>query len=593
MTYSYLFEIKSIQSYLFRSGKLKDVIATSERLDNLIDSSDQCVLFQVLQSAGIKSDLLDANLQHAPDLVRFLRCKGGAFYACCQQKEPLTELRSLWTLTVQQLFPSMTFVDALVEADSLAEAVRKGHEELAADRNAPVVKFPVATAIAARYVRTGAVSVPISKLAQAASMSNELYDNFFDVDTELNRQAYQSLNMRNSAALHDRFTPTELQGVAYPIDLEEDFQYSATKESESGNEAIKDIALIHLDGNGLGILLLGLKSVLQNKTDDEYRQSFRKFSDSLSKATEQAAKSATHWLYRVSAYQHKAKGDKDKRTYLPMRPLVLGGDDLTLLCRADLAMEYSKRFCQEFKKTSQKELQWLYESQLKGTAIKSYLTASGGILYHKAGHPFSQSHHLVEDLCQVAKKLTKSVIQSTQEVGPAALAFYRLSNAASESFDTIKQQAQQFLVQDRNSSFVLCLGQNAYFVDEKKSANSDLNTLQELVKLCQPVTAPVSIAKWRQMATHLSLGDKIEADRIYQRSIDRCRDKKNVEKFLALFKELSGQSESVSGWYWCNKDSDEYQTIISDMLIVDHFWPVVEQAECAEQEKTKARKVNR
>lgn len=38
----YLFEAKSIQSYLFRSGKLKEIISSSERLDFLVDDNFSC-----------------------------------------------------------------------------------------------------------------------------------------------------------------------------------------------------------------------------------------------------------------------------------------------------------------------------------------------------------------------------------------------------------------------------------------------------------------------------------------------------------------------------------------------------------------------
>ncbi|KLV01463.1 hypothetical protein ABT56_22155 [Photobacterium aquae] len=574
MIHSYLFEAKSIQSYLFRTGKLRDVIAASERLDSLIDSSKNSVLFHVLTNANLQSDLLDAGTEDKPHLIRFLRCKGGAFYAYCQQPEPLLALRSLWTLTVQQLFPSLEFTDALTEASTLPEALDKAHKELAADRNTPEFKFPLATAITQRYSHTGAVSVPISDLANRASMKDELGHNSLDLDTELHRQSYQSLNMRDRAALQDRFTPEKLKGkVFYPINLEKDFQYSSPDVQAKNRAEIKDIALIHIDGNGLGILLIGLRDVLKGKSNDEYRNGFRQFSDALAQATEKAAQTATQWIYDQACYRHTAEGDNDEKDYLPMRPLVLGGDDLTLLCRADLAVEYSKRFCREFKKESQLALAGLYSQHLRNSGIKKYLTASGGILYHKAGHPFTYSHHLVEDLCQEAKALTKSLNKSDKEVGPAALAFFRLSNAISASLTALKQQSQQFDVKDSHDSFSLELCQSAFFVDAEHDGASDFNALDKLVKLCRGKAAPVSMTKWRQMVTHLALGNKVEADRIYARAIERCQDHKAIEQLMALFNTFAADSDQVCNWYW-RKENGNYQTVISDMLIYDHFLAV-------------------
>nr|MBL0687984.1 hypothetical protein [Pseudoalteromonas sp.] len=184
MVYLYLFEAKSIQSYLFKSGKLKDVIAASERLDLLIDDSPNSTLNQILIAADLSSDLLDANSTSAD--IHFIRCKGGAFYCYSQNKAVLLALRSTWTLTLPQLFPSLEFVDALVSGSNLQNALTLGHSKLAADRNTPKIKFPIASTINNRYGRTGKAAIPLSKMAKrAASETVNL-----DLDTDLHRQAY-------------------------------------------------------------------------------------------------------------------------------------------------------------------------------------------------------------------------------------------------------------------------------------------------------------------------------------------------------------------------------------------------------------------
>ncbi len=144
MSYVYLFEVKSIQQYLFSSGKLKDVISASERLDRLIDSDESSVLRQVLNAAGLESDIDDVKKERSMGMINFLRCKGGAFYAYCNEQEPLQQLRALWTLTVSQLFPSLVFSDTLAEGNTLQSAMEKGHQQLAVDRNTPRITLPTA-----------------------------------------------------------------------------------------------------------------------------------------------------------------------------------------------------------------------------------------------------------------------------------------------------------------------------------------------------------------------------------------------------------------------------------------------------------------
>lgn len=573
MKYCYLFETKSIQSYLFRSGKLKDVIAASERLGALIDSDKSSVLAKVLESANIPSDLLNPSIADSPGMIRFLRCKGGAFYACSDSLDQLLALRSIWTLTIQQLFPSLVFIDALGSGENIPAAMEDAHRILGAERNTPDVNLPAATAISERDQRTGFISVPVSPLAKKSTHGDDTREDAIDIDIELHRQAYSSLKIKDAAALQDRFTPPSLRGqIGYPVNLETDFKFSAPNVHSENKDAIKDIALIHIDGNGLGALLIALRDALKNASDNEYRLGFRAFSEALATATESAAQEATRWLHSVASYEL----EDSTKPMLPMRPLVLGGDDLTLLCRADLALEYSKRFCKDFKKRSQDALKPLFKNELKKSSLAPYLTASGGILFHKAGHPFVNTHHLVEDLCQHAKKLTKDAAVE-QKVGPAALSFYRMNKSTASSFEELMSMSQTFDVVHNNAKNSLKLGLNAFFVDDDDTLKPKLSDIEALATQSRKKNALVSMGKWRQMATHIALGDMSEAQRVYHRAINRADDK-GAENFIPDILGKCTHQTDIEGWFW-KQGSSELQCLISDLLIVDHFRPVIETKE--------------
>ncbi len=583
MIYCYLFEANFIQRFLFSSGKLKDVIAASERLDKLIDNHQDSVLYHVLSSAGLTSDLLEDNAK--PLDIRFLRCKGGAFYASSEQKACLERLRSLWTLTLAQLFPSLAWSDALVEGASLQDAMEKGHKQMGADRNAPMIQFPLGSAICQRSQRTGQVAVPLSGLAakQASDQNEQRYTTFLDLETEHHRQAYTHFDLKAQGALQGRFTPDDLQDIRYPIDLEKDFAFSAQHTHADNKDATKDIALIHIDGNGLGILLRALKEHLtkeQTANEEDYRKGFRLFSDSLAQATQQAAKSATAWLHNEGRYT-----DPQGNTMVPMRPLVLGGDDITLLCRADLALDYSEHFCRAFKSASETALKPLFDQYLKNAPLSRYLTASGGILYHKASHPFTHSHHLVEALCQEAKKLTKKVCATENEVGPPALAIYRLSNASAESFEQLKKQSRIFNIHQDGQKCTLELGQYAFYVADKHdqtASQPNFSQLRALARLCRESKAAVSMSKWRQIVSKLALGDKAEADRIYHRALALSKEASPKamntlnEHLDAILMSIKSDSGKLDTWFY--QEGDALKTILNDLLIVDHFRPVVEPA---------------
>ena len=560
MVYVYLFEAKGIQSYLFRSGKLKDVVAASERLDRLVDDHSNSVLTQVLDTAGLKHDLFESE-HGSEDVIHFTRCKGGAFYSYAATREPLLRLRQLWTLTLQQLFPSLEFADALCAGENLGKAMEQGHPLLSASRNAPSIKFPIATAICDHYPRTGLAAVPLSAQAKRAVHNDDVADLYLDLDTEHHRQAYQWLELRHEKLL-EKFTGNDNQNfsqVTFPLDFEE-FPYAGD---------VKDIALIHVDGNGLGILLRGLQDALKNQSDRDMGKAFRCFSTSLAKATQQAASQATEWLYQ-RCREEQMPEDRSKPLILPMRPLVLGGDDITLFCRADLALEYASIFCRKFKQYSEQELVPLFRDYLsENRHLKRYLTASGGVLYHKSGHPFITCHHLVEGLCKEAKQLTKRV---DANVGPAALSFYRLSNALAENIESLREQSQTFAFAEGE----LCTSLGGYLVEEETT--QPLPNLPALDKLAKALSSKkfsaVSIAKWRQLATLVAQNDFEEARRVYLRATDNIADQ-HKSAWNALLAETFGfLSGGPLPWIGtAGANPEPMRSFLADLLIADHFMP--------------------
>ncbi|MDA9557148.1 hypothetical protein N9R79_06570 [Vibrio sp.] len=569
--YAYLFEAKSIQSYLFQSGKLRDVIGASERLDRLIDSDSSSVLSQVLDTLQRPHDLLAETHEH--DAIHFMRCKGGAFYSYSQSKESLEQLRSLWTLTISQLFPSLSYTDALCEGDSLANVMDNAHETLAISRNNPSIAFPNAPAIGEHYPRSGEQSVPSSSYALKGGAT--MNDEQLDLDTEHHRQAYALFDMRGEAALQDKYTPLAHKGTLnYPLHFESDCEKGGTLfPFDLGHNDYEpqhnDMALIHIDGNGLGLLLIALKKALENKSDTEYCTAFRQFSESLNRATEIAAQHATEALY-----QDAKMANSD---IMPMRPIVLGGDDVTLFCHARFALQYAQLFCQAFKETSKKELASIYKSYLSNSDLEPYLTASGGILYHKSHHPFMHCHHLVEALCAKAKVLTKSVNgQDSSKVGPAALAMYRLSNATHSSIDDLIDHTKTYTLPINGQHSTLQLAHSSFFVEEQHNQitlSQTISNLIQFVGFCEQKHSPINMAKWRQIVSHISLNDMDEANRMYHRALDLC-DNPNAKQQLIQHLDAFKPSDAnlVDGmWYWDN--GTQFSSIIEDALLVHHFLP--------------------
>ncbi len=465
--YCYCFEAKSIQSYLFKTGKLKDAIAASERLDQLIDNQSNSTLAQVLQAHQLSSDLIEGE---ANPQIRFTRCKGGAFYAYAHSIKPLHTLRSAWTATLVLYFPDLKFVDALGHADTLQQAMFKAKDQLQVDRQQPTLKLPIGSAIVQPALQTGLASV------------EKDHSEFLDLDTCYQRQVYKNRKLKTQGTLQDKFLP-DMCSLSLMEDLAEHCQEPDTQ----------DMAMIHLDGNGIGAILQQLNQSAKSLSSEHYAKLFRKFSEGLAQATKQAAKKATQHIIE----KHKIKDE------LAMRPLILGGDDVTLLCKPRFALDWVECFCASFRTNSKKFLEKLPQ-KYSVTLETEELTASGAILLHKYKHPFIFTHQTLEALTERAKAFSKEKDPNNPR---AAIALYQVSNCIEDGFaGLVTSQANG-----------INLSQLCWLIDEGESRS--LKHLKGLLDCIEDNSSRLRISKWRQLASLVAQGLNEEAKAYFKKAM--------------------------------------------------------------------------
>jgi len=153
LIYALLFELGSIQEYLFISGRLRDVSGASEMLDRLTNAkADDNLLDAVCQALGVK-----IRVDGAPEAgeITFSRRSGGAFYAFSQDAGMLTRLRGLWTLALQQVAPYLSYNLGKGGGDDPAEAFQAARKALRADASRLRPALPLAAPVAERSRRTG------------------------------------------------------------------------------------------------------------------------------------------------------------------------------------------------------------------------------------------------------------------------------------------------------------------------------------------------------------------------------------------------------------------------------------------------------
>lgn len=410
--HAYLFEAKSIQTYILSSGRLAEMVGASEIVEALC--APQGLLDSVLGVLGTDEE------------IRFSRRAGGAFYAFSESREAVRGLRALWLLSVQQFAPGLEFVDALVGGDrncpDALSAHERGQRELIAAHSRQARTLPLAGPFVALNRRTGLPAVT----RRSRTGSGELAD---VVGSRCRQYA-------RFGALAIKFAPRDIANPEHwPINLNPD-EARADTESAPAFPFLKDghgttlnrhIAVVHADGNGLGQLLMRLRDALR-AAPGRYEQVFLALSEAIAEANQAAAAAAT-----ASVLQARRDGGSG---IFPARPIVCGGDDLTIIVRADLALSFTRTFLSAFARESEKLLQQFTQRYGVG-GLPARLSACAGIAYASSNQPFYMMHSMAEGLCLHAKSHAKRIAGA--EV-PSALAFYRINASMADQFGDVLEQ---------------------------------------------------------------------------------------------------------------------------------------------------------
>ena len=195
-----------------------------------------------------------------------------------------------------------------------------------------------------------------------------------------------------------------LAGVTY--DYPDDFDHLGRTEGEQSY-----IGVVHADGNGMGKLLEGITEGFCAKDSPEnrtYISEVRAFSD---RANEIGLKALRAVVDQVKAWNQrgeelaeakerprpgemallpgKRKGrDGQEKTYISIRPIVFGGDDVTFVCDGRIALQAAKVFLDAFG-----------QEEIGGQPA----VACAGVAIVKSHYPFARAYELAEALTKNAK----------------------------------------------------------------------------------------------------------------------------------------------------------------------------------------------
>jgi len=174
------------------------------------------------------------------------------------------------------------------------------------------------------------------------------------------------------------------------------------------------IAVVHIDGNDMGQRKKEIGEEYKDPSQNrEYLKAMRAFSHGVKESAREALESVSRNLLkrikrdggdRVVLYRNNENGKKTKipevkllplndgTFYLPILPIVYGGDDVTFVCDGRLGLSLAIEYIRAFEKQTASRPE-----------CRCKITACAGITIVKSHYPFAQAYKLTEELCISAK----------------------------------------------------------------------------------------------------------------------------------------------------------------------------------------------
>lgn len=390
--YLYGAAIQGIQKYIFQTQKLKDIIGASALVKQLCDEDFK---------EFVKNE--DNLIIHAAGNVKCI------FDTEADCRDAVLR----YSKKVMEKAPGVTISQAVVKIDDEynSDLVQKLERRLHAQRNRPCKSLTLGGLAIERSRNTGLPAVEIKD------------GKYLDEGTCAKQKALEEEKVNKELMKTLVGKVTSYKNIAFD-----------TEELTEHNDWI---AIIHADGNGLGEVVaeIGKKG---GKGD------LAEFSRNLDQATIASAQ---------KAYQVIEVENESEKVILPIRPIVIGGDDLTVICRGDLAIPFVRAYLDAFENESENK-----------TGYK--LTACAGIAFVKSSYPFSFGYELAEALCSEAKKDAKSdaMKEANEGLAPSCLMFHKVQSSFVEDYATIKQK--ELTIKDSEEEHSLCFG--PYYLNEQK-----------------------------------------------------------------------------------------------------------------------------
>lgn len=397
--YLLIVDTTGIQPYIFGSNRLRENIGASYLAAAATGNWARELVRKVapqnnLDPNGLGIDGTRRMGDHNLD-AEVVYAGGGNFVTLFRTREHAKRFTGELSRKVLTDAPNLQLVIAQQELAwdanelSLRLAFEKAFKQLTIKKQARSLSAPLlGLGVTVMCQSTGLPAVGVTKRIDddpGYPASSEIHAKL-DVATKKAHQQYSEADQR----LRRKIPPRG------QYDYPRDFEYLGGTKGEHSY-----IAVVHADGDGMGDRI---KQIRDEAIDNrELINNLRAFSQGVEDAAIAALETTLLGVtIQGGKIPHPSLRDlsvtlsQDSKTherYLPFRPVVFGGDDVTFVCDGRLglalATEYMRRFQSE---TAQR------------SACRGEITASAGVAIVKSHYPFARAYQLAEELARSAKR---------------------------------------------------------------------------------------------------------------------------------------------------------------------------------------------
>jgi len=453
--YLYGASVQGIQGFIFETNKLQEIVGASDLIEWFCSEGFLARFSKDYEVQITKKDIV--------------RNAGGNIRIVFSCKEELEKMVKNFPKYIMEKAYGITLSQAVVEFYSKNYLKQKDvlEHQLTKARNQATIPLDARFSLMKQTPRTG---------KPAFELKNKEYFDKGNWQKKDNREESRVNILLGKLGLKDIFEK-------FPLEMD-----------KIANENNK-IAIIHADGNKMGLMLQQMNKGLKGESDEKIQEIFKKFSEKITKSTNDAVKKAFEDTFN----------QEDKT--IKFRPIVIGGDDVTVICDANKALDFTQAYLKAFENNTKKNFE---EAGLSQYAEK--LTACAGISFCNKKFPFHYAYDLAEHLCSYAKE------ESNREA--SCLVFHNIQSSYVEDYRT-------YIEQELTTREGVRLLFAPYYTEKEPK----IDTLIELHKLFSDSDIP--LGKYREWLSELHKSKEF-AELFLERVDALMRAKVGTEKYETL-----------------------------------------------------------